>query len=145
MQEASTPWTEFAFLQTLSRLFQFAENVKRRRIFQEFISWGPHSSLGRQRKIRHRLFTSSIKRAIRHFHVLVVQWRQRNVQKSVMHVQSCCFLNKPIAFLTFSLASPSSLLKLPIKIFNNDREDILCASGLLRSGYFHDVNFWFCS
>ena len=32
-----------------------------------------------------------------------------------MHVQSCCFLNKPIAFLTFSLASPSSLLKLPIK------------------------------
>ena len=25
------------------------------------------------------------------FHVVVVQWRQRNVQKSVMHVQSCCF------------------------------------------------------
>jgi len=25
------------------------------------------------------------------FHVLVVQGRQRNVQKSVMHVQSCCF------------------------------------------------------
>ena len=25
------------------------------------------------------------------FHVLVVQWRQRNVQKSVMHVQSCYF------------------------------------------------------
>ena len=24
---------------------------------------------------------------------LVVQWRQRNVQKSVMHVQSCCFVN----------------------------------------------------
>ena len=26
-----------------------------------------------------------------HFHVLVVEKRQRNVQKSVMHVQSCCF------------------------------------------------------
>ena len=25
------------------------------------------------------------------FHVVVVQWRQRNVPKSVMHVQSCCF------------------------------------------------------
>ena len=24
------------------------------------------------------------------FHVVVVQWRQRNVPKSVMHVQSCC-------------------------------------------------------
>ena len=27
----------------------------------------------------------------RHFHVVVVQWRQRNEQKSVMHEQSCCF------------------------------------------------------
>ena len=25
------------------------------------------------------------------FHVEVMQWLQRNVQKSVMHVQSCCF------------------------------------------------------
>ena len=104
------------------------------------------------------------KREIRHFHVVVVQWQQRNVQKSVMHVQSCCFAiigdvtrddsqgrflaqhsvamleqycnhskqcrnnvatlccakNRrcessrvtSIAFLPFSLASPSSLLKL---------------------------------
>ena len=28
---------------------------------------------------------------MRHFHVVVVQKRERNVQKSVMHVQSCCF------------------------------------------------------
>ena len=27
------------------------------------------------------------------FHVVVVQWRQRNVQKSVIHVPSCCFAN----------------------------------------------------
>ena len=27
------------------------------------------------------------------FHVVVVQGRQRNVEKSVMHVQSCCFAN----------------------------------------------------
>ena len=37
------------------------------------------------------MFTSSTKREFRHFHVVVVQRRQRNVQKSVMHVQSCCF------------------------------------------------------
>ena len=30
-------------------------------------------------------------REIVHFQVVVVQIRQRNVQKSVMHVQSCCF------------------------------------------------------
>ena len=35
----------------------------------------------------------SIKRENRKFHAVVVQRRQRNVQKSVMHVQSCCFAN----------------------------------------------------
>ena len=42
------------------------------------------------------MFTYSIKRAceIRKFYVAVVQRRQRNVQNSVMHVQSCCFVNK---------------------------------------------------
>ena len=39
------------------------------------------------------VLTHSIKRAceIRKFHVAVVQQRLRNVQKSVMHVQSCFF------------------------------------------------------
>ena len=36
----------------------------------EFISWGPHSSLERERKFDRRLFTSFIKREIRHFHVV---------------------------------------------------------------------------
>lgn len=46
------------------------------------------------------------------FHVVVVQWRQRNVPKSVMDVQSCMFCQyKLIAFMSFSLKSPSSLLK----------------------------------
>ena len=35
----------------------------------------------------------STKREIGRFHVLVVQRRLRNVQKSVMHVQSCYFAN----------------------------------------------------
>ena len=43
------------------------------------------------RKFRHRLFTSSIKREITHFYVIVVQGRHSNVLKSVMHVQSCRF------------------------------------------------------
>ena len=37
------------------------------------------------------MLTSSIKREIRKFHVVVVQGQERNVQKIVMHVQSCCF------------------------------------------------------
>ena len=45
----------------------------------------------KEKQSRSLVFTLSIKREIRHFHVVVVQWRQRNVQKSVMHVQSCCF------------------------------------------------------
>ena len=32
------------------------------------------------------------KKVVRHFHVVVMQRRQRNVQKSVMHVQSYCFI-----------------------------------------------------
>ena len=39
------------------------------------------------------MFTSSTKRENRQFLVVVVQRRQRNVQKRVMHVQSCCFAN----------------------------------------------------
>ena len=39
------------------------------------------------------LFASSAKRELRHFHVVVLQRRLRNVQKSGMHVQSCCVAN----------------------------------------------------
>ena len=75
-----------------------------------------YQSSGKENESRCLVFTSSTKREIRHFYVVVVQRLQRNVQKSVMHVQSCCFakLLKPIAFLTFSLTSPSSLRKLAI-------------------------------
>ena len=40
------------------------------------------------------------------FHVVVVQGRQRNVQKSVLHVLSCCFAHWTYCFLTFPLLSP---------------------------------------
>ena len=42
-------------------------------------------------KFRRRLLTFSLKGKIRQFHVVVVQKRQRNKQKTEMHVQSCCF------------------------------------------------------
>ena len=48
-----------------------------------------------------------VKREIRHFHVVVVQWRQRNVQKSVMHVQSCCFALSSYCFFYFLVAASS--------------------------------------
>ena len=44
------------------------------------------------------VFTSTIKGEIKQFHVVVVQRRQRNGQKSVMHVQSCFFFISTIAF-----------------------------------------------
>ena len=66
------------------------------------------------------MVTSSTNREIRHFHrhVVVVQRRKRNVQKSVVHVQGC-YLPKPIAFLPFSLTLPSSVLNLPNKARNS--------------------------
>ena len=59
---------------------------------------GPHPSSGREKKFRRGLFTFSTQREIWHFHVVVAQKRQRNVQKSEMHVQSCLLI-KPIVFV----------------------------------------------
>ena len=54
---------------------------------------GPYLSLEKEKETFCVVLTYSIKRAreIRKFHVAVVQQRLRNVQKSVMHVQSCFF------------------------------------------------------
>ena len=52
------------------------------------------------------MFPSSTKREIRHFHVVVVQLqrRLRNVQKSVMRVQICCFSNINLYFIAVLVA-----------------------------------------
>ena len=94
----------FSFFQTLSRLIHFAENIKCRLIFLELISWEPHSSLERKRKIRRRLFMSSIKREIRYFRVVVVQWQQ-----------SVIVLNKPIAFWRFRCRRRRRCLSFPLR------------------------------
>ena len=46
----------------------------------------------------------SIKREMRHFDVVVFQLRQRNLQRGVMHVQSCCFANETYCFFTVRVA-----------------------------------------
>ena len=74
--------SEIVIFKMNSRFFKlFCVYFKCRRISLKLISWEPHSSLERERKILRRLFTSSIKCGIRHFQVVVLQVPQRNVQK----------------------------------------------------------------
>ena len=49
-----------------------------------------YQSSGKEREGRCLVFTCLTQREIRHFHDVVVQRRKRNLQKRVMHVQSCC-------------------------------------------------------
>ena len=55
------------------------------------------------------VFTSSIKRAIRKFHILVVQRWQRNVPKSVMHMKSCCFSHFDVLVAVTVVVAKASL------------------------------------
>ena len=87
----------------------------------ELNSKGLYQSSGKEKESCCFVFPPSTKRDIRRFHVVVGQRRLRNVQKSVMHVQSCLVLAiETYWLLSFSLpsASPSpsllSLVKLPM-------------------------------
>ena len=85
--------TEVALHQTLSRLFHLVPFVKCWQFSRELNSKRLYLSSGKEKESRclvFTVFTSSEKREIRQFHVVIVHWRQRNVQKSMMHVQSCC-------------------------------------------------------
>ena len=53
-------------------------------------SKGPYLCLEKKKKIFALCFVKRVRES-RKFHVAVVQRRLRNVQKRVMHVQSCCF------------------------------------------------------
>ena len=72
-----------------------------------FWSWFLKACIEVQEKAK-----TKTKHEIRYFHVAVVQWRQRNVHKSVMHVQGCCFAH--LNLFPFSLPLPSTLFKPPI-------------------------------
>ena len=62
------------------------------------------------------MFTFSIKREIRHFHVVVVQKRQRNVQKSTMYARSYCFAYQTFFYVLVAVASLD--LKVPIDVLD---------------------------
>ena len=88
--------SDFALLQTLSRLFHlvqilFEENFSGSWILKDCIK------VQGKKGSRSLVFTSFTKREIRHFNVVVVQWRQRNVKTSVMHVpRTLLFANREI-------------------------------------------------
>ena len=90
---------EVPLLQTLSRLFYLIQFVKSWNFFLALNSKRLYRSSGKEKESRCLVFTPSTKREIRTFHVVVVQWQRRNVQKSVMHVQNCCFANLNLLLL----------------------------------------------
>ena len=76
-----------------------------------------YRSAGKEKESRCLVFTFSTKREIRHFHVVVVKWRQRNVPRKRDALAKLLFGQfKPIAFLPFSLMSPSSLLPIHLSL-----------------------------
>ena len=118
-------------LKTLSCLVPYSSVRQTLAIF--FCSWilRLYQSSGKEKESHCLAITYPTKREIRTFHVEVEQRRRRNVQESVMHVQSCSFA------LPFSLTTPSSLLKLPDTLFytvcDYAKRGIWCS---LQSGLF---------
>jgi len=91
-------------LKRVFALFQVFDLIKfhsARQCWGNFLGLNPKGPyLSSEKENVCAVFTCSIKQAreIRKFHVSVVHRRLRNVQKSVMHVQSYCFAKKLIAF-----------------------------------------------
>ena len=86
-------------LKSLSQIFQVSIHVHSCHLLQQttgnsFNIKGLYQSSGKEEESCWLVFPSSTKREIRHLHVVVVQRRLTNVQKSVMYVQNCCFANK---------------------------------------------------
>ena len=69
---------------------------------------GPYLSLEKERETFCVVFTYSVKQVheIGKFHLPVVQRWLKNVQKSVMHVQSCCFANINLLLFCCCLCRP---------------------------------------
>ena len=85
--------SELALLQTLLGLFHLVQFDKCWQIFLEVNSERLYQSSGKEKESSFLVCTSSTTSENRHFYVVVVQRRLRNVQKSVIHVQSSCFAN----------------------------------------------------
>ena len=135
--ENATWKSEFALSQTLSRLFQLVYFVKCWQIFLELNSKRLYQSSGIEKESCCLEFPSSTRREIRRFHVVVVQRRQKNVQKSVMHVQSCCF-----DLLLFSVLVASPLLKLPGDCRGRQEDTKLSPRNNRFYNWLFDLTFW---
>ena len=88
----------------LFQLFQFIRCWQSFFFLLEMNSKRLYQSSAKEKESRCLVFTSSTEHEIRHFPVVVVQRRQGNVQKSVMHVQSCCFANQTYCFFAVLVA-----------------------------------------
>ena len=90
------PWIGYwkmdsASFQTISRFSEVVLLLKRRGFRLELKRGGSARVQIEMVEFIALPFSSSKKLKIWSFHVVVEHRRQRNVQKSVMHVQSCCF------------------------------------------------------
>ena len=104
--------------------------------FLELNSKRLYRSSGKEKESRGLVFTFSKKGGIRTVHIVVVQWRQRNVQKKRDTRAKLLFCqSKPIAFLPSSLTSPSSLhkLRIPLERFHmTPRRPYWCSKTMNR-------------
>ena len=94
--EKVTKKGEFAPPQTLSRLFHLVLFVSE--CWENFFGVEFQRTASKFRKRKRKLFFLC-SRPRQNVKVVVAQRRQRNVQKSVMHVQSCCFVNLNLLML----------------------------------------------
>ena len=98
---------EFAFFQFPSQLLQLSFFVKCKQTLFDTNSLELYSSSQRETKFCRRLFTSSIKREIKHFQVVVEQWLRRNGRKVWCTCRIVVLPIQLIAFLSFLLPSLS--------------------------------------
>ena len=90
-----------AFSQTLSRLFRTAQFVRCSQSFLVLNSYGLYPCSNRERKICRRMSTSSTKRRIGRFHLVVVQWTSKKCKKSVITCRAVVLFIKPIDLFSF--------------------------------------------
>ena len=83
------------------------------KLFWSWISIN-HIEVHKRRKFCHCLLTFFTKREIRHFHVVVVQWQQRNVQKRVMEDTRAKLLFCLVKLLQFVLPRRHCILNFPL-------------------------------
>ena len=112
-------WGFFKLHRDYSNLLYFVKCMRtllelksrRVRLIQELIKvWKEKENSG---KFRPCLFTSCVKRKTKHFHVAVVQWRQRNVQKQDARAKLLSYLLNQLLFLCSRCRRRHRILKTP--------------------------------